>query len=286
MLRVCFFASDKPREHLLADAVGRGVTKHGCQFEVRALGESVDVTGFDVGCVVGVKSRELLRRINREGAHWLMFDKGLSRHKSRGPLAGWEFWRVAVDAQQPTARLTGLMPRDRWDALGVEMKPWRKSGDGIVIAGSSLKYHDFYGLPHPTTYAKELARQLRALTDRPLIYRPKPSWREATEIKKAAFSRLPETLADLLGAAHVLVTHGSNACFEAVVAGVPCIVLGDGVARPLSSRELSAVEAPLMADDQHRLRWAANLAYWQWKLSEFASGEAWDFIGGELHNAI
>jgi hypothetical protein len=285
-MRVAFYCSDKPREHLLADAVLMGARRHGHETHEVALGAEPAPGAFDVVCLVGVKSRERFREQHRAGAHVIYFDKGYSRHKSRGALAGWEYWRVAVDAHQPTERLAGLtMPPDRWEALGLPMRRWRRRRQEgpIVIAGSSMKYHEFYGLPHPTTYAKELVRQLRGITDRPLIYRPKPSWREATEIKKAAFSRLPETLDDLLRTAHVLVTHGSNACYEAVLAGVPSIVLGEGVAKPLSSTELRDVLHPRQANEADRLQWAANLAYHQWTLAEHASGEAWTFIGNQLH---
>ncbi len=179
------------------------------------------------------------------------------------------------------------MPPDRMQMLGWEPHPWRVTTPDapIVIAGSSLKYHDFYGLPHPTTYAKELIRQLRGVTDRPLIYRPKPSWREATELRKAAFSRPPENLTDLLAVAHLVVTHGSNSCFEAIMAGVPCIVTGEGVSQALGATEITArnVERPPIPDDATRLQWAANLAYFQWSLPEFSSGEAWATIGNLLH---
>lgn len=285
-LRICFFASDKAREHLLADAFLQGARRHGHATEVRALAEDVSVDGFDVGCMVGVKSRALLERVNRAGAGYLMFDKGYSRHKSRSPRAGWEYWRVAIDAHHPTARLAALsMPDDRLQAMGWEIKPWREpTEDGaIILAGSSAKYHEFYRLGHPTTYAKELVRQLRTITKRPLVYRPKPSWREATPILKTRFSQLPETLADLMADAHCLVTHGSNACFEAMLAGVPSIVLGEGVAKPLSSTEIGDVEGLHKASDALRRQWAANLAYFQWTGAEFSTGEAWDFLGQEIH---
>lgn len=285
-LRICFFSSDKPREQLLADAFLMGARRHGHTTEVRALAEDVDVTGFDLACFVGVKSRLLQRRIGRTGAHFVMIDKGYSRHKSKGNRVGWEYWRVAIDAHHPTDRLADQhSPDDRMKALGWTVKPWREPGEAkpIIIAGSSAKYHDFYGLKDPTIWVKEVIRDLRAITERPLIYRPKPSWREARPVLKAAFSRLPETLDSLLDGAHAMVTHGSNACFEAVMAGVPCIVLGEGVAKPLSAMDLADIENPRLASDAERLQWAANLACWQWTEGEMASGAAWDFIGEQLH---
>lgn len=285
-MRIAFLASDKPREQLLADAFLQGVRRHGHTTETIPLGTENRIGTYDVAVMVGVKSRELFNTHRTAGVPVIYMDKGYSRHKAENGRKGWEFWRVSVDHHHPTDRLATItMPSDRWDRLGFRIKPWRpvsKAGP-IILAGSSAKYHEFYGLKEPTTFAKDLVRDIRAVSNRPIVYRPKPSWREAVPLKKTAFSRLPETLDDLLKTAHVLVTHGSNACFEAMLAGVPSVVTGAGVTRDLGSIDIAEVEAPQMCSDPARLRLFHNLAWFQWTASEMASGAAWDFIGTEIH---
>lgn len=284
-MKVCFFASDKDREQQLANDFLSGALHHGCQIEWRSLAPDVDLTGFDIGCFVGVKSRALHRRFVDAQIPFIMFDKGYCRHKRRDGVKGWEFWRIAVNAHQPTARLAALnMPGDRLDALELEITEWRESGQQIVIAGSSAKYHDFYDLRNPTSYASGIVKQLRDVTQRPIVYRPKPSWREAVPISRTRFSRPPETITSVLAGAHALVTHGSNACFEAVLAGVPCFILGDAVAKPISSTDIGMIERPMLATFKQRRRWLRNIAYFQWTSAEFEAGDAWDFIRGELHD--
>ena len=85
-----------------------------------------------------------------------------------------------------------------------------------------------------------------------------------------------------LGGAWATVTHGSNFCFESVTSGVPCIILGDGVARPISSTRLSQIETPRLATDVERRKWLCGLSYCQWTLPEFASGQAWAEIKRRL----
>jgi hypothetical protein len=75
-----------------------------------------------------------------------------------------------------------------------------------------------------------------------------------------------------------MVTHGSNACFEAVCEGVPCIVLGNGVAKPISSTQLEDVDNPRLASDSEREAWLNGLSYWQWSRDEMESGECWDYV--------
>lgn len=284
-MRICFFASDKVRERLLADAFAHGVIEHGDECVVRPLTGEVQVASdCDVASMVGVKSRELYRANHKAGVHTILLDKGYSRGKAHGPVRGWEYWRVSVDSHHPTNRLMKVeRPTDRLERLDIDLKPWRETGEHILIAGSSAKYHEFYGLKNPTTFARDVVRELRDLTDRPIVYRPKPSWHGAVEIKKARFSRPPETIADALSGAWATVTHGSNACFESILAGVPCIILGDAVAKPLSSTSLSEIESPRLASEDERYRWLADLSYQQWTLGEVYSGEAWATIRGQIY---
>lgn len=283
-MKIAFLASDKAREQLLADAMLGGARRHGHTTEVVTLTGEPMVGDYHVACMVGVKSRELWRAHQRAGVPVIYLDKGYCRHKRADGMAGWEYWRVAINAQHPTARLgVQRLPSDRFDSLGLTVKPWRRKGRAIVLAGSSAKYHEFYGLPDPTAYATRLVRGLRKITDAPIAYRPKPSWAEAVPIPRTRFSKLPRTLPDELAGAHCLVTHGSNSCFEAVLAGVPSIILGNGVALPISGHQLSDVLDPPMCDDQMRRQWLSNIAFWQWTAAEMAGGQAWDFLGNELH---
>jgi hypothetical protein len=276
-VRVCFFHSDKPRERILASAFAEGVSRKD-YIELRRLTGEVQVVDCDVAVMVGVKSRELFQAYWRAGVHTVYLDKGYTRHATTGGPRAWEYWRVAVDAHHPTHYLGRVnFPDDRLKRLGLTIQPWRESGRHIVVAGSSQKYHDFYGLCNPTEYAAKIVKRLRKQSGRKIIYRPKPSWKDAVPVEGAKFS-IGGTIADVLQDAHALVTHGSNAVFEAVLCGVPCIVLGDAVAKPISSTQIEEIENPRLASDEERWQWLANLAYCQWTLPEFASGEAWSHI--------
>lgn len=285
-LRVTFWASDKPRERLLADAFLQGAAAAGDFVEMRTLQPTVEVAECDVACMVGVKSRELFNAHWDRGIHTLMLDKGYTRHAAPGPVKLWEYWRVAVDAHHPTEKLMRIArPHDRWEHLGLVFKPWQEPdpSKAVLIAGSSAKYHDFYGLWEPTRWTQKLVREIRKVSSQPIIYRPKPSWREAVPIEGTLWSGSEETIDQVLKRTAVLVTHGSNACFEAQLASVPCIILGNGVAKPISAtsiEEFNSRRRPVSAEE--RLQWAANLAYCQWTLAEFAEGGAWEIIRPQI----
>ena len=283
-MRVVFCHSDKPREHLLADAFSEGVRRHGDECSLQALTPDHATVPAEVACMVGVKSRELYQAYYQQGTHIVYLDKGYTRHARPGPVKVWEYWRVSIDAHHPTAYLERPdMPDDRLDDLGLVLKSWRKKGDHIVLAGSSQKYHDFYGLRHPTQWAQKVVKQIQnAAPGRRIVYRPKPSWKEAVPIEGTEFSRQGD-IYDVLENAWALVTHGSNAVFEAIVEGVPCIVLGDAVAKPISSSTIEEIESPILACYAARHQWLANLSYWQWTMPELAGGQAWDFLRPKIY---
>lgn len=286
-MRLAFFASDKPREQALASAFLAGAKRYGVEVETRSLDDERGIDGLDLAAMVGVKSRDLFRRCWNAGVIPIMLDKGYSRHRLDGERV-WEFWRVSFGAHHPTfTTLTRrAMPFYRFDALGLEILPWRRpTSDGaIVIAGSTAKYHAFYDLPDPTDYASQVAFFARQFSTRPIIYRPKPSWRGAAPIEGAGFSAGKESLADCLANAEVLITHGSNACFEAALLGVPSIILGPGVMAPISSTGFGDLAKAKRLKRGNREQLLANLAWHQWTENEMRDGALWETAKGWIND--
>lgn len=285
-MKIVFYHSDKPRERVLAEAFADGIRKGaGEQVVLRTLDpDKLVAEDCDVACMVGVKSKELFWNHWNQGIRTIYFDKGYSRHSLEGPIKSWEYWRVSVNAHHPTETFKGIAPDDaRAEMLGFTFEPWRKQGGHIVIAGSSAKYHAFYGLSEPTKYARKLIETISKHSDRTIVYRPKPSWKDAVPVDGSVYSSRLQDISDVLKGAHALVTHGSNACFEAVTFGVPCIVLGNAVAKTISSQTIQEIETPKLVSDEERRKWFSDLAYCQWTLPEMATGEAWKYIKPQLY---
>jgi len=271
-VKIAFFSSDKPRERQLAAAFARGAQRFKHKVYILRVGDTGYDKDFDLACMVGVKSRILWQQMRVLGIPTMMFDKGYSRQKVGG---GWLYWRIAYDSHQPTPHtLNRPYSDDRFKRLKLPVCPWREKGKHILIAGSSEKYQQFYGLPNPTEYAKGLVRKLRQDTSRPIIYRPKPSWRAAVPVAGTEFSKSRSLLADLENC-HAVVTHGSNVCYEAALYGIPSVITGQAVMKSVSSTELSDIEHPLMGE-----RWGVfrALAYHQWTLKEMARGTMFNTV--------
>lgn len=280
-MRIVFLQANKVREQNIADAFVAGLRRHGVRAEKMILRSEESLPAeVDAVCMFGVKSRKLWDWYRRAGIQIIYFDKGYVR---RGPHSS--AMRISVNSHHPTRWLmSGEQPADRFRRMEVDVEPWRESGSQVVVVGSSAKYHEFHGLLEPTEYATRLIKRIGKWTNgRQIIYRPKPSWDDAVPIDGSTFAHDRQiTIESLLKGAHALITHGSSACFEAMLAGVPSVILGDAVARPISSTNLEEIEAPLVATDEDRQRLLANLAYWQWTLPEMEAGTAWDFLRHHL----
>jgi hypothetical protein len=228
----------------------------------------------DAFCVVGVKSLKLVRAIREAGKHVIYFDKGYLRH--RGPDRVWEYWRIAINDHHPTDYITKAKHRSRrWEFIAkqraIRPETWRPEGGHIVFAGSSEKYHAFVGLKDPTSYAERVIAQLK-----------KHTWEEAVEVPGAAYSPRAQSINDVLVGAHCLVTNGSNSSWDACLAGVPSLVLGQAIARPISSTSIEDIEKPYLATQEEKLQWFSNIAWCMFTEAEMEAGLAWKALRPQL----
>lgn len=295
-MKVVSYCSDKPREHLIAQAMKLGIEASGSTFEIRRTadyGEDEDGNDrrwpgpdpeTDVAVVFGVKgiSRQLIKDHRAMGKHTLFLDKGFTREK--GENSHTKYTRVAINATSP-ARY--MMKRNcdskRAKDLHINLERRKNPESGhILFCGSSQKYNDFHDLGDSTAYAEKVFRSVRKHTERQIVYRPKPSWKGATFIKGTSFSSNSSSIFEALKGCFCLVTHGSTAAMDAIISGVPAIVLGEGIASPVTSNQVESVVKPVWPSEEDRMRWLNAMSYCQWTLDEFRSGEAWKYIKGQF----
>jgi len=192
-----------------------------------------------------------------------------------GKLTGYH--KFAVNARHPT-KYFRARPHDdsRVRALGLALKPWR-AGKHILVAGMSAKSAKVEGFG-PEEWERAAVQALREHTDRPIVYRPKPSWKDATQIEGTTFSPAEQSLEEVLSDCHMVVTHHSNAAADGLVDGVPAMCV-DGVALPMGISEFAQVEQPVFPED--RQAWLADVSWCQFHLAEIAKGIPWRHLKDE-----
>jgi hypothetical protein len=160
-------------------------------------------------------------------------------------------------------------PADRFEKLGVDVVPWKSSGEHILLCGqvpwdASVDHIEIY------PWLIGVVAKLQEMTTRKIVFRPHPLGPVAP-IGGTEYSK--RYLHEDLAHAHACVTFNSNSAVEAAIAGVPVFAFDAGsMALPVANTDLSDIETPKTPD---RAQWLNDLAYTQWTPEEMRSGATW-----------
>lgn len=210
-----------------------------------------------------------IRRQQAAGGTAVYVDLGYWGRRRGGRWSG--FHKVAVNSRHPTEYFQKRQHDERrFRALGVSLDEW-KEGRHILVAGMGDKGSIAEGF-RPGQWECEAIEALKKVTDRPIIYRPKPSWKGAKPIEGTIFSHPKQRIEDVLADCHAVVTHHSNVAVDGLMMGVPAFCF-EGVASTLALSDLSQIEHPERPDA--RFQWACDVAHCQFSVEEMTTGIAW-----------
>lgn len=202
-----------------------------------------------------------LRQAQREGREWIYADRGYFRATRGHDHSG--YFRFTRGALQHSGEGEG---GGRWDALGLEIQPWRR-GRHILVCPPGDVFTEAIGGFTADEWRRRVVSELSRATDREIRIRSKPAIKDTSR-------PLAVDLADC----HALVTYMSNTAVEALLAGVPVFCTGECAASAMGKSDLSQIERPAYPED--RERWARVLAANQWTLEEVRAGMANEKLGG------
>lgn len=147
---------------------------------------------------------------------------------------------------------------ERFAALGVELKPWRTSGEHILICPNRS-----FGVGEqvmPTDWAERTAAKLRQETKRPIVIRRHPG-----------NDRPKRPLSADLENAWAVVIWSSGAGIHALAAGIPVICCAPHwIMRGATAT--GTIEDPIHPHDLTRLANFEQMAWSQWRLDEIEKG--------------
>lgn len=289
-MRLIYWKANKNYENALADLLVGGAAAAGIDLVVKPNEEYAGPEA-DGSLIFGITKREILWDHQAKNRPLLYLDKGYCRTRTAvGDRNVPAWWRLCWQDVHPTAYfMEGRCPPDRWARMGIPIRSRQTvPSDGkVVILGSSGKFHETMRMEDPTTWARMVRDSIHRHCRNPLVYRPKPSWKYATAIEGMVFDwGTKSDVHGTLAGAWCAVTYGSIACVDAICYGVPCIVLGNGVAAPVSGNFLTDVTSPVWKSMPEREQWAANLAYCNFTPAEIGDGTAFTILKEQMSHAL
>lgn len=200
--------------------------------------------GLQFGCL------ELMRDICALGYDYVFWDNayfggGTQTDRLRITRRGYQ--KSWVDARPP----------DRAQRFGVELSPWRQSGNHIMVVPPGAAVRALFGLPEDWT--SRMIERLGRLTDREIDVSEKGD---------------PRPLDARLKGCHAVVTWSSNVAVLAAVAGVPVFCSPDSAAYPVAADLAEINQIHDKAKTPDRQAWLNSLAYGQFTIEEIRSGYA------------
>lgn len=157
---------------------------------------------------------------------------------------------------------------DKWNLvknrLNLDLQPWRKSGNHILVCGQRDGGWSMKGVDMPA-WTLETVKQIRQYTDRPIVVRPHPrnplDPKMFKQFANVTMSR-NATLQQDLHNAWASVFFNSSSCVASVLAGVPVFAADpDCVAWDVANSNLSQIEQPIMLERNQWL-WDLSSAHW------------------------
>lgn len=151
---------------------------------------------------------------------------------------------------------------DRWATFGIEIKPWRTTGDHILVLAVRGIGEPGIAAPHGWEY--EAARRLKSVTKRPIRIRDHPG--RKLKLNDANLPPLDPDLANCWAC----VTWGSGAAIKSIVAGVPVFhEMPNWVGASAAKFGINDIEKPFLGD---RLTMLRRMAWAIWSSEEIATG--------------
>ena len=219
----------------------------------------------------GILKKKIIHKCWRKNRTFYYMDTGyFGNESSKQNPHGWKYWhRIVKNDLQHDSIIE--RPDDRFKQFKKTFKPWKKSGNKILIAAPDEKPCRFYGIDRDQ-WLKETVDKIKSVTDRPVEVRERNSNRADRVIKNTLQQALDNDV-------FALVTYNSVAAIESVFHGIPAFTLApSNAAKPVTLQDLEKIDDPYYPDQDKLYAWACHLSYGQFHVNELKSGRAKELL--------
>ena len=198
-----------------------------------------------------------------------------------------ETWKIGINGINREADFhNDSVDGERWKKFNIKLKPWKQTGEDILICGQNGNSHQWRNNPVMSKWFDQQITEIRKYTDRSIVIRPHPRNHIAIDTAKYKNVKIvgpkrdkntydDTDLAERLKSAWALVSHSSNPAMTAVFSGIPVYVSEASLSYDVGNKTFENINNPIMPDRQH---WANCLAYTEWWTEEIEQGLPWKRI--------
>lgn len=171
--------------------------------------------------------------------------------------------------------------------MGIRVSPWRNTGNHILLCLQRNGGWSMSSMSVPEWTINTISK-LRQYTDRPIVIRPHPGDKHASEYINnfLKHNSLPDvtTISDTstplirnLKYCWAAVAHNSSPTVGAAIEGVPIFVTDPvrSQCRDIANTDLSQIETPAMPD---RTAWLHRISQFHWSHADLVSGRCWSHM--------
>lgn len=196
-------------------------------------------------------------------------------------------WKLAINGINRSALFPQVqLDYNRPKKLGIELKSWH-DGNYVLICGQHGKSEQWINMPAMDNYYKQTVLEVRKFTDRPIVIRSHPRYRENLFFKiDTDFYRqhhvewnspkqIRQTydsfdLEPLLAHCHCTISHSSNSGISSIIEGTPAIVSEESLAYDVANSSIASIEN---LNKPNREQWLVELCHKEWLEEELE--QAW-----------
>jgi len=252
------------RSRLAITAFIKGLREHGHNPQVLETWYS---TECDLAVWFGMPAAaiHIAERQRRDGHNFISIDAGYLGDRSKWHSIGFNGQNGRADF------LNDMMPSKRAKQYKWKAKPWNRGADHILLCAQIPGDTALRGQDHEK-WIEDIQTKIALITDTPIKLRPHPE-------PNMPHNKQKQSLAADLDGATCVVAFNSNTAVDAILGGIPAIVLDEGsMAYPVAGHYLADIETPPMPDDATIQQWLNDLAYCQWTIKEIETGLAWEHL--------
>jgi len=200
-------------------------------------------------------------------------------------------WKMGINGINRDADFANqTFDNKRWPLFNIEMKPWKQTGNVIIICGQHDNSNQWKKNPRMTNWIEQQIQEIRKYSQKPILIRPHPRNNFDFDEKKYSHVRIKKPQRDwstyddtdfkkVLKSTWAVVNHSSNPAIESVINGIPVFVSESSLCYDVGNASLTDIEKPAMPARQ---TWANKLSYTEWTTQEIRDGLPWARIRERL----